>query len=147
MATTRKSMKTALFTLVLLLAGVAIAQTPGEFPQGANVPKNMKPYFLCILEKGEKWIPVQFADPAMREHLAYMRHQVEAGKLVVVGPALDKGRVRGVAIINAASLEDAKKIVNGDKMGQSGYLVAEIHSVMLADLSALHTEYPAKSAK
>jgi uncharacterized protein YciI len=147
MAITGKSIRTTLFALVLLLAGAAIAQTPGESPQGANVPKNMKPYFLCILEKGEKWIPVQFADPAMQEHLAYMREQVEAGKLVVVGPALDEGRIRGMAIINAASIEEAKRIVNGDKMVQSGHLVAEIHPMMLADLSALHTEYPPKPGK
>src|SRR6266446_6196574 len=75
-----KSIKTALFTFVLLLAGVAVAQTPGQVPQGANIPRNMKPYFLCLLEKGEKWTPVQFADPAMQEHLAYIREEVGAGK-------------------------------------------------------------------
>lgn len=147
MAITDKSIRTTLFTLVLLLAGAAVAQTPGEFPQGANVPKNMKQYFLCLLEKGEKYKPMQFADPEMQEHLAYIREQVEAGKYVVVGPALDAGRIGGMAIINAASAEEAKKIVNGDKMVQSGELVAEIHPVMLADLSALHTEYPAKTGK
>jgi len=143
----RRSIKTGLCTLAFLLAGAAIAQTPGEFPQGANIPKNMKPYFLCLLEKGEKWTPVQFADPAMQEHLAYIREQVEAGKYVVVGPSLDQGRIRGVGIISAISLEEAQKIVNADKMVQSGQLVAEIHPVMLADLSALHTEYPAKIQK
>lgn len=142
-----RSIKTALCTLALLLAGVAVAQTPGEFPQGANIPKNMKPYFLCLLEKGEKWTPVQFADPAMQEHLAYIREQVEAGKYVVVGPALDQGRIRGMGIISATSLEEAQKIVNADKMVQNGQLVAEIHPVMLADLSALHTEYPTKTQK
>src|SRR6266446_6250116 len=142
-----KSIKTALFTFVLLLAGVAVAQTPGQFPQGANIPKNMKQYFLCLLEKGEKWTPVQFADPAMQEHLAYIREQVEAGKFVVVGPALDQGRIGGMAIINATSLEEAQKIANADRMVQSGRLVAEIHPVMLADLSALHIEYPAKVPK
>jgi uncharacterized protein YciI len=133
--------------LVIVLCGAAIAQTPGEFPQGANVPKNMRPYFLCLLEKGEKWAPVQFADPAMQEHLAYIREQVEAGKFVVVGPALDEGRVRGMAIINATSMEEARKIAGADKMVQSGQLVAEIHPVMLEELSGLHIEYPAKTGK
>ena len=142
-----KSINTVLFALVLLLGGAAVAQTPGELPQGANIPKNMKPYFLCLLEKGEKWTPVQFADPAMQGHLAYIREQVEAGKYVVVGPVLDEGRIGGMAIINAASIEEAKKIVNADKMVQSGHLTAEIHPVMLADLSALHMEYPPKSGK
>lgn len=139
--------KNGMFALVLLLAGAAVAQTPGEFPQSANIPKNLKPYFLCLLEKGEKWTPVQFADPAMQQHLAYIREQVEAGKYVVVGPTLDQGRIRGVGLLSATSLEEAQKIVNADKMVQSGQLVAEIHPVMLADLSALHIEYPAKVQK
>lgn len=139
--------RNVIFVLVLLLAGAAVAQTPGEVPQGENIPKKMKPYFLCLLEKGERWTPVQFADPAMQEHLAYVREQVEAGKYVVAGPALDQGRIGGMAIINAATIEEAQKIVNADKMIQSGRLTAEIHPVMLADLSALHTEYPAKLQK
>jgi len=140
-------MKTGLFTLALVLAGAAVAQTPGEFPQGANIPKNMRPYFLCLLEKGEKWTPVQFADPMMQEHLAFIREQVEAGKFVVAGPALDQGRIGGMAIINATSLEEAQKIASADKMVQSGRLLAEIHPVMLVDLSAVRTEYPAKEKK
>jgi uncharacterized protein YciI len=142
-----KSSKTVLFASVLLLVVTTMAQTPGEFPQGVNIPKNMKPYFLCLLEKGEKWTPVQFADPAMQEHLAYIREQVEVGKYAVVGPLLDEGRIRGMAIINAASIEEARKIVNRDKMVETGRLVAEIHPVMLADLSGLHVEYPTKNAK
>jgi uncharacterized protein YciI len=145
MISEKRSIKKVLFALVLVLAGAAVAQTPGEFPQGANVPKNMRPYFLCLLEKGEKWTPVQFADPAMQEHMAYIREQVEAGKFVVVGPTLDQGRIGGMAIINATTLEEGQKIANGDKMVQSGRLMAEIHPVMLEDLSALHIEYPAKT--
>ena len=147
MLRTSKGTRNVIFALVLLLAGAAVAQTPGEFPQGENIPKKMKPYFLCLLEKGEKWTPVQFADPAMQEHLAYIREQVEAGKYVVAGPVLDQGRIGGMAIINAATIEEAQKIVNADKMIQSGRMTAEIHPVMLADLSALHTEYPAKPQK
>jgi uncharacterized protein YciI len=63
----------------------------------------------------------------MQEHMAYIREQVEAGKYVVVGPVLDQGRIGGMAIINAASIEEAKKIVNGDKMIQSGRMTAETH--------------------
>jgi uncharacterized protein YciI len=142
-----KSAKTTVFALVVLLGGAAVGQTPGEFPQGANIPKNMRPYFLCLLEKGEKWTPMQFADPAMQEHLAYIREQVEAGKFAVVGPALDQGPIAGMAIINAASIEEAKKIADADKMVQSGRMVAEIHPVMLVDLSGLRIEYPTKVQK
>jgi uncharacterized protein YciI len=80
----------------------------------------------------------------MQEHLTYIREQVEAGKFVVVGPALDEGRIGGMAIINATSMEEPKKIAEADKMVQSGRFVAEIHPVMLEDLSGVHIEYPAK---
>ena len=139
-----KSVQTGLFAMVLLLAGAAVAQTPGQMPQSANLPKNMKQYFLCLMTKTGKWTPIQFADPAMQEHLAFIREQVEAGKFVVVGPAVDEGRIAGMAIINASSLEEATKIAGSDKMVQSGRLAPEIHPVMLADLSALHIEYPEK---
>jgi uncharacterized protein YciI len=145
MMNNRRSIKTGLLALALLLTGAAVGQTPGGFPQGTNIPKKMRPYYLCLLEKGGKWTPVQVADPAMQEHLAYIREQVEAGKYVIVGPALDQGRINGVAIINATSLEEAQKIVSADKMVQSGRLVAEIHQVMLPDLSALRIEYPTKT--
>src|SRR4029077_12548412 len=139
-----KSIHTVLFTVVLLLAGAAVAQTPGQMPQSANIPKNMKQYFLCLLTKGEKWVPVQFADPAMQDHLAFIREQIEAGRFVMAGPVVDQGRIGGMAIINTSSLEEATKIVDGDRMGERGRLAAEIHPVMLADLSGLHVEYPEK---
>src|SRR5258707_11861747 len=113
-----KSIKTALFTFVLLLAGVAVAQTPGQVPQGANIPRNMKPYFLCLLEKGEKWTPVQFADPAMQEHLAYIREEVEAGEYVGGGPGLDQGRVGGVGGIQAAAIGEGEKNCKKGKNGE-----------------------------
>jgi len=140
-----KSVQTTLFALVLLLGGAAVAQTPGQVPQSANIPKNMKQYFLCLLTKGDKWAPIQFADPAMQEHLGYIREQIEGGKYVLAGPVVDQGRIGGMAIVNASSLEEAAKIVNNDKMIQSGRMAAEIHPVMLADLSALRVEYPEKT--
>jgi uncharacterized protein YciI len=63
----------------------------------------------------------------------------------MAGPVVDQGRIGGMAIVNASSLEEAAKIVNNDKMIQSGRLAAEIHPVMLADLSALRVEYPEKT--
>jgi uncharacterized protein YciI len=140
-----KSIQTALFTVVLLLAGAAVAQTPAQMPQSANIPKNMKQYFLCLLTKGDKWVPMQFADPVMQDHLAFIRDQIEAGKFVVAGPVVDQGRLGGMAIISTSSLEEAIKIVNSDKLMQSGRLAAEIHPVMLADLSSLRVEYPEKA--
>src|SRR5436305_14040993 len=102
-----KNLKNFVFAFVLLISGAAVAQTPGQFPQGANIPKNMRQYFLCLLARGAKWAPMQFADPMMQEHLAYIRRQVEAGQFVVVGLALAQGRIGGLAAVHARSLEVA----------------------------------------
>src|SRR5260370_40256278 len=140
-----KSIQTALFSWVLLLAGAAVAQTPGQMPPSANIPKNMKQYFLCLLTRGDKWTPLQFADPAMQDHLAFIREQIEGGKYGMAGPVVDQGRIGGMAIINASSLEEARKIVHSDRLVQSGRLASEIHPLVLADLSALPVEYPERS--
>jgi hypothetical protein len=50
-----------------------------------------------------------------------------------------------MAIINAISLVEAEKIAKSDKMVQSGQFKAQVHPVMLVDLSAVKTEYPDKS--
>src|ERR1700676_5676383 len=54
---------TIVFAVAIVLGGAVVAQTPGEFPQGANVPKNMRAYFLCLLEKGPKWMPGAVCGP------------------------------------------------------------------------------------
>src|SRR5260370_7983384 len=109
-----KSIQTGLFTLVLLLAGAAVAQTPGQMPPSANIPKNMKQYFLCLLTRGDKWTPLQFADPAMQDHLAFIREQMESGKFVMAVPVLVLGRLGALATLTTSSLPTAHKTLNSN---------------------------------
>ena len=127
--------------LTLLALGLA-AQTPP--PPYKDIPQNMKQYFVGFLVEGAKAPQPQAAnepDPLVAKHLAYIRSQVEAGKFLLVGPFLDKDRIRGMAIVNAASVEEARQILNGDPMVKSGRMTIEVHPAMLPDVSAVRVDY------
>ena len=145
-----RSMKAALFAIVLLLSGALAAQTPSQPQQNPAIPKGMKQYFFGFLVKGEKWAqtpPNEELHQLMQQHLAYIRSQAEAGKYALAGPFLDNDRIRGIAIINAASAEEARNIASGDPMVQSGRMAVEIHPAMLADVSCVLMEYQKAGGK
>ena len=48
-----RSMKAALFAIVLLLSGALAAQTPSQPQQNPAIPKGMKQYFFGFLVKGK----------------------------------------------------------------------------------------------
>jgi uncharacterized protein YciI len=135
-----------LLTLVLGVAGAISAQGPTENPLAPYIPKNMKPYYLDLLVKSDKTeggvTPAENAE-RMQKHLAYIRSQVEAGKFVLVGPLTEDNRIRGIAVIQAASLEEAQRIASGDPAVQSGHLAVEVHPILLEDLAGIRFEYPA----
>jgi uncharacterized protein YciI len=133
---------------LMLTLGVAAglgAQTPVENPLAPYIPRNLKPYYLDLLVTSDK--PDGTVTPAenaerMHKHLAYIRSQVEAGKFVLVGPLTEDNRIRGIAVIQAASLEEAKRIASGDPVVQSGHLTVEVHPIMLEDLGGVRFDYP-----
>ncbi|HEV2103455.1 MAG TPA: YciI family protein [Candidatus Acidoferrum sp.] len=138
--------KILLLVLTVGVAGVLGAQAPVENPLAPYVPKNMKPYYLDLLVKSDK--PESAVTPAgnaerTQKHLAYIRSQVEAGKFVLVGPLTEDNRIRGIAVIQAASLEEAQRIAAGDPAVQSGHLAVEVHPILLEDLAGIRFEYPA----
>ncbi len=136
-----------LFVLAGLgIAGILSAQTPVANPLTPYIPKNMKPYFLDLLLKSDR--PEAGVTPAadaerMQKHLAYIRSQVEAGNFVLVGPLTEENRIRGIAVIQAASLAEAQRIASNDPVVQSGHLSVEVHPILLEDLAGVRFDYPA----
>lgn len=139
-------MKDVCLVLTLGVAGVLGAQAPAENPLTPYIPKNMKPYYLDILLKSDKAeaaaTPAENAE-RMQKHLGYIRSQAEAGKFVLVGPLTEDNRIRGIAVIQAASLEEAQRIASGDPVVQSGHFMVEVHPILLEDLAGVKFEYPA----
>ena len=128
-------------------AALLLAQTPPSDPLAPYIPKNMKPYYLGLLllkDKPDTALPAAERAQWVQKHLAYIRSQAEAGKFVLVGPITEENRLRGIAIIKADSLDEARRIASGDPLVQSGHLVVEVHRIKLEDLSGIHFDYPAE---
>ncbi len=128
----------------LLACGAVAGHAPQPPAEQPDVPVNRRPYFLAFWVKGEKAAETQTAEERsalFRQHLAFIRAQIESGKFVLAGPLMDDGQMRGIAIIRAASAADAREIASGDPMVKTGRLGIEVHPAMLPDLSCVRVEY------
>jgi uncharacterized protein YciI len=136
--------KRSVFGVMLLVAAAVTAQTPAPAPPPSKVPKGLKQYFMGFLAKGEKWDQAPPKDELaqlMQQHLAYIKSQADAGNYKLAGPFLENARIRGFVIINAATADEAAAVINGDPMVKAGRMAAEIHPVMMADISCVLVEY------
>jgi uncharacterized protein YciI len=136
---------TLAFTLVIVAVWILRAEEGAQNPLVPYIPKNMKPYYLeMLLVNAERPAELDAAQSVAlkQKHLAYIRSQIEAGKYVVAGPLTDENHLKAIGILQAASLQEAQSIATNDPMIQSGQMTAEIHPVLLEDLSAVRADYP-----
>lgn len=136
--------------IVLLVTALGPQTDTRREQQHPDIPKGMKQYFVGFLVKPEKPLPAlpnEERDTLMQKHVAYIRIQAAGGKYKLAGPFLDNDRVRGMVVVDAASVDEARKIVDGDPMVQSGRLASEIHPAMMADLSCVLIQSENKSAQ
>jgi uncharacterized protein YciI len=142
-------MRAAFLGLILALAPTTmVAQTPTataappEVPAAMRpfVPTNMKPYFLGLYLRSAD--AAENPSPeAIQGHLVHLRAEVEAGKMLIVGPALDRGTLGGIAVMAVSTAEEAKQILDDDPMVKTGRMKSEVHPVWLPDLSAVQVIY------
>lgn len=88
----------------------------------------MKRYVIAYLKTGPNRSQTQEeANELQRAHLDNIGRLAEEGKLVLAGPFLDDGDVRGIYIFNVASLEEAAELTASDPAIQAGSLEMELH--------------------
>jgi uncharacterized protein len=111
----------------------APAATALEAPkkQGELDMSQMKTYYMALLKKG----PYQPTDTAevnsiQRGHMAHIQQMAAAGKLVMAGPFLDNGELRGIFIFDVASMEEAQALTEADPAVKAGKLIMELHPWM-----------------
>ena len=110
-------------------------------PQVKNVPRNLKPYFLGLLEKGPRWNETDGSETLLPQQLAFLRAQIESRKYLVAGPVMDEDRYAGMMIIAAPNLMEARRIASEDPGVKTGRLTVELHPVFLPSLDSLKVEY------
>jgi uncharacterized protein YciI len=96
-------------------------------------------YYVYLLRKGPAWAPGSTPEIAalQEEHLANLRRLRAESKLVLNGPLLDSlqlgGDIRGIGVLKAASMSEAREWIATDPMVKVGRLVFELHAWMVGD--------------
>lgn len=85
----------------------------------------------------------------MRAHLDNIKRLAAAGVLVLAGPFLDQGELRGIYIFKVKTVEEARKLTETDPAIKAGSLIMELHpwygSAALQELNTIHRSISAKS--
>ena len=112
-------------------------------------PYGMKRYVMAFLKRGPH--PSADSTPAarlQRAHLDNITRLAEEGKLVMAGPFLDDGAVRGIYIFDVETLEEARQLTETDPSIQAGALEMELRpwygSAALLELNRIHQRVQAE---
>jgi uncharacterized protein YciI len=116
---------------------------PREKPRTKDIPRNVEPYYIAFLLKGERWNDTQGGNVAdlVPRQLAFIREQVEAGRYMLAGPITDDGPLVGISIIAAGNAAEALAIASADPGVQAGRLKVEVHPAFLPSLKDLKISY------
>lgn len=105
----------------------------------------MKTYIMAYLKRG----PNRSQDSAtaaelQRAHLDNINRMAQEGMLVLAGPFLDDGDVRGIYIFNVQTVEEAEALTKTDPAIKAGRLEMELHpwygSAALIELNQIHKQ-------
>ena len=116
----KRSLILALALAATLAPAAALAQPDADQMQG---------YFFVFLKRGEHAadVPKEKLAEIQKGHMANITQLARDKKLVLAGPFTDDGDLRGIFILNVATLEEAKKLCNADPAVAAGRLQVEIH--------------------
>jgi len=110
----------------------------------------MRQYVLVILKTGPKKMAAgKERDEMFKGHMANMKRLASEGKLALAGPLDGKDGWRGLFIVVAKTIDEAKKLVETDPVIKEGEMVAEYHtyygSAALMQVNDTHRKVQKKS--
>ncbi len=109
----------------------------------------MKQYVMAFLKRGPNPSPDSTTRANLqRAHLDNINRLAEEGKLVMAGPFLDDGIVRGIYIFDVKTVEEARQLTETDPSIQAGALEMELHpwygSAALMEMGKIHKRVQAE---
>ena len=121
----------------------ALAQEVGADDYG------MKQYVMAFLKAGpNRGQDSLEAARLQRAHLDNITRMAEEGSLVLAGPFMDNGTVRGIYIFDVKTIEEAEKLTATDPAIQAGRLEIELRpwygSAALMKVNELHSRVARK---
>ena len=103
----------------------------------------MKQYVMALLKRGpNRDRSKEETDKLQRAHLDNIGKLAEEGKLVLAGPFITEGDLRGIYIFDVKTEEEARVLVKTDPAIQAGSLVMELipwyGSAALMEVGEIH---------
>jgi len=103
----------------------------------------MKSYVMAFLKRGpNRSTDSVEASQLQKAHLENIARLANEGKLIIAGPFMDDGDIRGIYIFDVKTIEEAQKLTETDPAIQKGSLVMELHpwygSAALMAIPELH---------
>lgn len=87
----------------------------------------MKKYVMAFLKAGpNRNLSSAETNKLQTAHLENIQRLADEGKLIVAGPFLNDGELRGIYIFNVESIKEAKNLTKTDPAIQAGSLVMEL---------------------
>ena len=88
----------------------------------------LRPYVLAFLTSApHKPASHEQAAELQQAHMANIHRMADAGKLVLAGPFMDDGDLRGIYVFAVATLDEARALTDSDPAVKAGTLVMELH--------------------
>lgn len=110
----------------------------------------MKTYVMAFLKAGPN--RSQDADEAtelQRQHMATINRLADEGHLVLAGPFLDDGDIRGLYLFDVSTVEEARKLAETDPAIQAGRFTLEFHkwygSAAILKVNEIHKQIARES--
>lgn len=113
---------------IFFLASNSLAQAPASTPAKKHEPKfQMRTYQMAFLKSGPKRDHDSVTAAKLQAgHMANIQKLADEGKLIIAGPFMDKGDLRGIFIFDVATKEEAEKLCAEDPAVAAGRLTVEI---------------------
>lgn len=126
-------MRTTVISLLLLMVigGSHAQNTTADQKQNQQIEKmisKMQNYFMVILTRGYKQDQEKSELEKLQSgHMANITQLADNGKLVLAGPFMEDGNLRGIFIFDVATETEVRQLVDVDPMVKSGRMNYEVH--------------------
>lgn len=109
----------------------------------------MKQYVMAFLKRGpNRDRSPEEAAQLQKAHMENIGRLADEGKLILAGPFLDDGDIRGIYIFDVTTVKEAEKLTATDPAIKAGSLIMELHpwygSAGLMMVNEIHNSLPAK---